>query len=125
MTEDVFDIIPIVAEALKPISDEGYTVQSGWYDDDIGKTHITFLELNDNTQDTSDDEEESVNHLVQVDVWSFSDVESNRLKENVKLLLLGSGFSYEDGQNLPEIKDGKKFYHRAIRVTYCENKLEY
>lgn len=122
--EEVFDIVPIISDALQPISKLGYTVQTGWYDESIEKTHITFLELTDSTEDSSDDEEESVKHLIQVDVWSYDDIESNKLKEKAKALLKKSGFFYEDGENIPEIKDNKKFYHRALRFTYCENKIK-
>lgn len=120
--EEIFDIVPIVAKALKPISNDGYVVQTGWYDENIDKTHVTFVELNDNTEDSSDDEEESVSHLIQVDVWSYDDIESNSIKQRVKSLLQKSGFFYEDGENLPEVKNNKKFYHRALRFTYCEDK---
>ena len=67
------DIIEVIAKALESISLRGITVVQGWYDKDINDTHITFCLLNDNSNNISDDEEEEVSYIVQVDIWSKKD----------------------------------------------------
>ena len=52
------DIIKLASDALKPISDGGIPVQQGWYDESIGKVHVTLWSLGDYEGGHSDDAEE-------------------------------------------------------------------
>ena len=67
------DIIEIIAKALESISLKGITVVQGWYDENINDTHITFCELSDRSNNISDDEEEDIVHILQIDIWSKKD----------------------------------------------------
>lgn len=113
------DIIEFIAKVLSEISSRGICVISGWYDEDINDTHITFCELNDATGDVSDDEEESIIHHIQVDIWSSRD--EWKLKKEVKKLMLKNDFGYVDGKDSYENKP--KIYHRAMRFDYVEEVL--
>lgn len=113
------DIIEFVARALKEISDSGITVVYGWYDKNINDTHITFCELSDRTNDISDDEEESINHTIQVDIWSKND--EWQLKKDVKRLMVNNDFGYIEGQDFFETET--KIYHKALRFNYVEEVL--
>ena len=116
----MFDIIATIDKILAPLSKE-VRIKAGWYDENIKKTHITFCELGDYTEDNSDDEEESITHTVQVDVWGTDDEETLKYKLICKDLLLKNGFTYTAGENLWEtLKDGKILYHKAIKLKYLE-----
>ena len=110
------DIIEIIAEALKSISDKGITVVQGWYDKNINDTHITFCELSDRSNNISDDEEEDIAHTIQVDIWSKKD--ELKLKKEVKKLMLNNDFGYIDGADFFEIET--KIYHKSLRFSYLE-----
>ncbi|MGL5084260.1 MAG: hypothetical protein ACRC68_00835 [Clostridium sp.] len=113
------DIIEFIAKALTEISNRGIYVVSGWYDEDINDTHITFCELNDRQGDVSDDEEESIIHLIQIDIWSKKD--EWKLKKEIKKLMAQSDFGYVDGEDLFETDT--KIYHKAMRFDYLEEVL--
>ena len=110
------DIIEFIANALTEISNRGICVISGWYDEDINDTHITFCELNDRTGEVSDDEEESIIHHIQVDIWSKRD--DWTLKKEVRKLMAKSEFGYIDGEDFFETDT--KIYHKALRFNYVE-----
>ncbi|WP_243124919.1 hypothetical protein [Clostridium cuniculi] len=110
------DIIEIIANALKPISDRGLIVVQGWYDENINDTHITFCELSDRSNDFSDDEEENIVHTIQVDIWSEKD--EWQLKKEVKKLMLQNDFGYIDGAN--SFETDTKIHHKALRFNYLE-----
>lgn len=114
------DIIEVVARALKEISDRGITVVQGWYDENINDTHITFCELSDRTNEVSDDEEESIAHTIQVDIWSKKD--EWQLKKEVKKLMINNDFGYIEGQDFIEVdkNNGSVLYHKALRFNYVE-----
>ena len=80
------DIIEVIAKTLESISLRGITVVQGWYDEDINDTHITFCLLNDDINNISDDEEEEVSYIVQVDIWSKKD--EWKLKREVKKYII-------------------------------------
>lgn len=113
------DIVEFVAKALSEISNRGIYVVNGWYDEDINDTHITFCELSDRTGEVSDDEEESIIHHIQVDIWSKKD--EWKLKKEVKKLMAKNDLGYVDGKDLFETDT--KIYHKALRFNYVEEVL--
>ena len=110
------DIIEIIAKALESISLKGITVVQGWYDENINDTHITFCELSDRSNNISDDEEEDIVHILQIDIWSKKD--EWKLKKEVKKLMLNNDFGYIEGQNFFE--PDAKIYHKSLRFNYLE-----
>lgn len=110
------DIIEVIANVLKPISDRGIIVVQGWYDKNINDTHITFCELSDRSNDFSDDEEENIVHTIQVDIWSKKD--EWQLKKEVKKLMLQNDFGYLDGAN--SFETDTQIHHKALRFNYLE-----
>ena len=110
------DIIEIIAKALEEISKRGITVVQGWYDENINDTHITFCELSDRSNNISDDEEEEVSYIVQVDIWSKKD--EWKLKKEVKKLMLKNDFGYDGGQDFFETDT--KIHHKALRFKFVE-----
>lgn len=122
MEETYFDIVPIVYELLTPIINENISVESGWYNDKLNKTHVTYCELNDNLDTVSDDEVESINHTVQIDVWGFDDLETLKIKEKIRKIINNvDEISNVIGENLSEkIEDNSILYHKALRFDYLE-----
>lgn len=110
------DIIEVIAKALESISLKGITVVQGWYDENINDTHITFCELSDRSNNISDDEEEDIIHILQIDIWSKKD--EWKLKKEVKKLMLNNDFGYIGGQNFFE--PDTKIYHKSLRFSYLE-----
>lgn len=110
------DFAKIISEALKEISDRGIIVVEGWYDKTINDTHITFCKLSDRTNNVSDDIEEDIEHIFQVDIWSKKD--EWKLKKEVKKLMLENDFGYISGENFYE--EETEIYHLALRFNYLE-----
>lgn len=110
------DVIEVISQALEDISSRGICVVQGWYDKNIKDTHITFCELNDRINNTSDDKEEDIEHVIQIDIWSRKD--ELKLKKEVKKLMLDNDFGYLEGQNFFEIDT--KIHHKALRFNYLE-----
>lgn len=111
-----FDIIPLIANGLKPISNRGITVVNGWYDKDINDTHITFLVINEFPNAITDDEIELMSYLIQVDIWSKND--EWKLKNEVIRLMSALDFGYIDGKPFYETETG--IYHNALRFKYIQ-----
>ena len=122
MEDTYFDIVPIIDKLLTPIVNDNIIVQSGWYDENLGKTHVTYCELNDNTESVSDDEIESINHTVQIDVWGFDDLETVKIKEKIRKIINNvDEISNVTGENLSEkLADNSILYHKALRFDYLE-----
>lgn len=110
------DIIARVAEALEDILQRGIPVVNGWYDENINKTHVTFMELTDRTNNVSDDEEEDIAHVIQVDIWSKTD--EWKLKSEIKKMMINNDFGYIEGADLFDIET--KIYHKALRFDFLE-----
>lgn len=112
------DILKLVNAALATL---GIIVVYGWYDENLA-THITFLEFDNLQSDYSDDEAETEEHYIQVDIWTKDVAESQTLKKHVKTLMKNAGFFYEDGADLVETKeDGTQLWHIAQRFLIIEN----
>lgn len=110
------DIIEVIAKALESISQRGICVVHGWYDKNIKDTHVTFCELRDRGNNISDDEEEDIEHTIQVDIWSTKD--EWQLKKEIKKLMVDNNFGYIEGQDFFETET--KIYHKALRFNYLE-----
>ena len=109
-----FDIVEKVYESLSTVEN----VYEGWYREDLNKDHITFFQYVEVPQDFEDDEEGSINHGIQVDIWSKDSIKSQQLKIIARKLLKSHGFRYTDGQDLYETDTG--IYHKAMRFNYLE-----
>ena len=104
----------VLTNTLEPLNIESFY---GWYDEDINDTHVTFTLISDNEEDYSNDEAESVNYLVQVDIWSKENMED--LKKTIKLSMKSlNNCTYFDGADLYE--DDVKIYHKALRFNILE-----
>ncbi|GKX65646.1 hypothetical protein [Inconstantimicrobium mannanitabidum] len=102
----------VLSTLLKPLGIESFY---GWYDKDINDTHVTFILVSDTEEDYSDDEAESINYLIQVDIWSKQNMET--LKENIKATMKTlDNCTYESGADLYE--DDVKIYHKALRFNF-------
>ena len=115
MENEDFDIITVVSKALESTN---VPVFEGWYDEELNKTHITIHEYFDEDDEYEDDEPSCINHNIQVDIWSKDSLEADKLKKQVRKILIENGFRRTDGQNFYERKT--KIYHKAMRFTYNE-----
>lgn len=104
----------VLSNTLDPL---GISSFYGWYDANINDTHVTFTLISDNEEDYSDDDAESVNYLVQVDIWSKENMEDLKktIKSTMKTL---DNCTYSDGADLYE--DDVKIYHKALRFNVLE-----
>lgn len=101
----------ILSKVVEPL---GIASFYGWYDENIGDTHVTFILLNDTDGDFSDDEAETNTQLVQVDIWSKENMED--LKKFIKNAMKSiDNCCYSDGADLYE-KD-VQIYHKALRFS--------
>lgn len=114
------DIIAAAAEALQPISSRGIVVKQGWYDESLKKIHITLWNLSDAEEGYSDDTNEAAEGYLQVNIWAEYDAED--LKAEVKKLLKGSGFYYQEGNDAEESKP--KIFHKAMRFYRMQEEGE-
>lgn len=101
---------------LESLKDLGVPVLYGWYDESLNKTHITFFTFNEIPEDYSDDDYESLENYIQVDIWSKENVES--LKRKIKKAMKDNGFRYTDGRDQFEID--RKLYHKALRFCIAD-----
>ena len=76
--------------------------------------------MSDRENDSSDDEEESILHTIQVDIWSRED--KWQLKKEVKKLMKENDFGYVEGQDFFETDT--QIYHKAMRFNYVEEVQE-
>lgn len=112
------DILELVTNALESLN---IPCIYGWYDENLSETHITFLEFDNQEEEYSDDEATSIEHYIQVDIWTKDTNESQTIKKQVKELLKQNGFIYQNGQDLFEIEN--QMWHipqRFLIVEYLE-----
>lgn len=114
-----FDIIALVAEILEPISNRGIPVQEGWYDKNLGDTHITFFLYLELPELASDDEVTAYSHNIQVDIWTLDSLEGNNLKNEARSLLQENNFKFDSGND--QFETDTKIYHKAMRFSYLED----
>lgn len=114
------DVIKIAAEALKSISDDGIIVQQGWYDESLGRLHITLWKIRDYEAGYSDDECDVEGAEIQVNIWSDSDQQD--LVKRVKKLMKTSGFMYTEGNDQAETDTG--IFTNAMRFWIIQEKEE-
>lgn len=98
------DVIKMAAEALKPLTDEGITVQQGWYDGSLKRLHVTLWKLRDYEAAHSDDECDVEGATIQVNVWSQED--QQELVRRIKKLMKANGFFYTEGNDQAETDTG-------------------
>lgn len=110
------DIIEKAAEALKKLSDEGVTVQQGWYDKNIHDLHITLWNLGEYEDAHSDDEAEIEVASIQVNIWS--DKDQIALKRRVKKLMKKAGFYYTGSND--NLETDTKVFSSAMRFIAAE-----
>ena len=120
--EAYFDIVPIIYKLLRASIEEDISIESGWYNEDIQETHVTYCELDDDINNASDDEVESISHTVQIDIWGFDDLETLKIKEKIRKIINNvDEISNVKGQNLSEtLENNRTLYHKALRFDYLE-----
>lgn len=112
------DILELVTNTLESLN---VPCIYGWYDEQLN-THITFLEFDNVDDNYSDDEAETEEHYLQVDIWTKDVKESQVLKKQVKELLKSNEFIYQDGSDLKEtLEDGSVLWHIAQRYFIEED----
>jgi len=114
------DIISLAAEALKPISSEGISVEQGWYYNNAKTKHITLWSLGDYDGAHADDMPEVNVASVQVNIWS--DRDQIRLKARIKRLMKKAGFYYMGGND--ELETDTKVFINAMRFMYAQEAEE-
>lgn len=99
---------------------EGYnTYIDEWYNDSYAnKTIVTINEMSWRDTDYADDENSSVEHNYQVDVWGKDNEEVKKISKEVYKILKKNEFEFEDGATLNEADTG--IYRKALRVNYTE-----
>jgi hypothetical protein len=108
------NIDTVLSNALSPSGIQSFY---GWYDENINDTHVTFIQLNDNGTDFSEDEAEATLYYIQVDIWSHENVED--LKKTIKTAMKTiENCTYEQGQDFYE--DDIKLFHKALRFYIQE-----
>lgn len=78
--------------------------------------YVTFFEYLEQSESFSEDEEDSIGHYMQVDIWSKSDYTS--IVTQVKTLLKNAGFKRNSKVDLYESE--MKLYHKGMRFFYLE-----
>lgn len=109
-----------ITDTLYKILD-GLNAYEGWYREDLNTTHITFFSLLENEADFSEDEAETIEFMVQIDVWTKDSIEANTLKREIKTRLKSNDFTYIDGKDLFENINNEILYHKALRYNYKQN----
>lgn len=113
--EEYFDIVKLVFESLKSLN---IPAIEGWYDKELNKTHITFFEYLEIPEGYLEDEEASISHNIQLDIWTTNSKEGLVLKNKVKKLLKQNGFYMEDSKD--QFEEDTGIYHKAMRFNYIE-----
>ena len=114
------DVIQLAADALKTVSDAGTIVQQGWYDESLGKLHVTLWSLGDREAGHSDDGCEIEAASIQVNIWSDSD--QQKLKQLIKKLMKEAGFTYTDGSD--ELEPDTRVFINAMRFQIIQEAEE-
>lgn len=108
---ETLDLTAFIAEV---IGITGIHAEEGWYNQDIGVTHITFYFMGDEDIGFSEDSNESEEYYIQVDIWSKE--ECSLLKKKIKKLLKKAGFTYFAGND--QYEKGTGIYHKAARFYF-------
>lgn len=110
-----FDIIGLIYDTLSPLN---VPVIEGWYDEELNKTHITVHEYLEQEDDFFNDENTTIEHNIQIDIWSKDSIKAEKLKNRIKKLLKSNNFEYSQGESFYEKK--VKVYHKGMRFSYKE-----
>ena len=103
----------LIIDTLRPLGlDVRYRKYSG-----SNTTYITFFEINNIDDDYSDNENETEEHSLQIDLWSKSD--ATQLKNNIKQALKGN---FYDVTYTDLYEEDTKTYHIAFRCYFYEEK---
>lgn len=81
------------------------------------QTYITFFEYDEDVENSSDDEIETIGHYVQVDLWTETDF--TNYKSLIKLAMKNASFYFTNAEELYE--DDTKVYHWASRYVQEEH----
>jgi predicted GTPase len=105
----------VLTATLQPLGIESFY---GWYNENINATHVTFILITDNETNFSDNEAESIDYLIQVDIWSKENMED--LKKTIKTAMKGiDNCTYSDGAD--QYETDVKIYHKALRFNILED----
>lgn len=90
-----------------------------WYKDSYSdKTIVTINEMEWRGTDYFDDENSSVEHNYQIDIWGKNNDEVKKISKEVYKILKENDFEFQDGATLNEPDMG--IYRKALRVNYTE-----
>lgn len=112
------DISGKVFDALMCLQQDKQVVFESWYRQDIDLTHIVFQQIEEKPKIFSDDEIESVEHVVSVDVFGKDSLEVHKMKVDVIKHMIETGFVWMGTgyEYLREID----YYHQELRFYYLE-----
>ncbi len=90
-------------------------VYEGWYRNDINETHVTFFTYHTAPENFSDNDFESINNSVQVDVWGTDIDDVRKTEKQIIKLLKENGFIWIEGNR--DFETDTKLYHYANRFN--------
>lgn len=88
-------------------------VYFGWYQEDLNETHVTFFIYNSVPTNFSDNEYESIEDSIQVDVWGTDYEEVNDRTIEVREIFTDNGFTWSSGNN--DFETDTKIFHNSLR----------
>lgn len=91
-------------------------VRYGWYDENINQQHVTYFVALESISEYEDDDESSLNYVVQVDVWSRED--DTQICKEIRKILKTHSFKFIESADLFEVDT--KIYHKAMRFNYYQ-----
>lgn len=90
-----------------------------WYKDSYAdKTIVTVNEMSWKDSDYADDENSSVEHSYQIDIWGKDNNQVKKISKEVYKILKENNFEFQEGATLNEADTG--IYRKALRVNYTE-----
>lgn len=106
----------LIINALTPICEN---TSYGWYNKSVDEVQVVFLEFADKEGNFADDEATTIDHYYQVSIFGKGDLD--KMKADMKKALKSKGFIYQDGTDqIENLEDGSKLYHKATRWLYTE-----
>lgn len=106
------NINKLIIDTLKPLAiPTSFQVYTG-----IARPYITFFEYSDPSESFADNQETSIGHYIQIDLFSKTDYTD--VFASAKNLLKAAGFMRKPGTEFYETET--LLYHKVIRVLFIE-----
>ena len=110
------EIDAIIDDVLKPLKNEGITVQFQYAEDKAKLPAVTYYILTENESFRTDNTEAAQVAHVQVDVWTVKRSEMSKISLNVNKLMQSDGWVREMSRDLPKESE-MQAYHRTMRFA--------